>query len=496
MEYIIIQAGGKGTRLKQYTKNKPKAIVPVDNLPIIFHLFRKYPDKRFIIIGDYKKDVLEKYLQIFANVSYLFVDGSGNTGTCAGLKQALKFIPQNKSFMLIWSDLVLPQDFDVPEERGNWIGISKDFSCRWRYINGIFEEIKSDNQGVAGLFVFDNKKMLQEVPESGEFVKWLQSAGLTFQEVGLYRTKEYGLSETIQNPESGRCRPFNRITIQDRYIIKEGIDKQGRELAVREKKWYQHCQQLGFKSIPHIYCFDPFKMEYVNGKNVFEYDFSLEEKKVILKKIVGGLKELHKLEVGEPDYFSIRKAYFTKTIERLNLVRDLIPFTQRKEIVINGKKCKNIFFYQDMLLEKVSKVSCEQFCFIHGDCTFSNILVKMGTEPIFIDPRGYFGYTELLGDPMYDWAKLYYSIRGNYDQFNLKRFSLDIGETEVILHIESNNWEDMEEEFFSYLSEKQRTEIKLIHAIIWLSLTTYAWEDYDSICGAFYNGLYYLEEVL
>ena len=39
-------------------------------------------------------------------------------------------------------------------------------------------------------------------------------------------------------------------------------------------------------------------------------------------------------------------------------------------------------------------------------------------------------------------------------------------------------------------------EIKLLHAVIWLSLTTYAWQDYDSVCGAFYNGLYYLEEVL
>ena len=39
-------------------------------------------------------------------------------------------------------------------------------------------------------------------------------------------------------------------------------------------------------------------------------------------------------------------------------------------------------------------------------------------------------------------------------------------------------------------------QIHLLHAIIWLSLTTYAWEDYDSICGAFYNGLYYLEEAL
>ena len=38
--------------------------------------------------------------------------------------------------------------------------------------------------------------------------------------------------------------------------------------------------------------------------------------------------------------------------------------------------------------------------------------------------------------------------------------------------------------------------MKVFLAITWLSLTTYAWEDYDSICGAFYNGLYYLEEAL
>lgn len=45
MDYIIVQAGGKGTRLKYLTVNKPKALVPIDNLPMIFHLFHKYPDK-------------------------------------------------------------------------------------------------------------------------------------------------------------------------------------------------------------------------------------------------------------------------------------------------------------------------------------------------------------------------------------------------------------------------------------------------------------------
>ena len=57
MKYIIVQAGGRGSRLKNLTDNKPKALVPIDNLPMLFHLFRRYKDKKFIIISDYKKEV-------------------------------------------------------------------------------------------------------------------------------------------------------------------------------------------------------------------------------------------------------------------------------------------------------------------------------------------------------------------------------------------------------------------------------------------------------
>ena len=75
MNYIIVQAGGKGSRMQILTRNKPKALVPVNNLPMIFHLFRKYPEKKFIVIGDYKYDVLEHYLREFADVDYKLVCG-------------------------------------------------------------------------------------------------------------------------------------------------------------------------------------------------------------------------------------------------------------------------------------------------------------------------------------------------------------------------------------------------------------------------------------
>ena len=57
---IIIQAGGKGTRLEGLTRNKPKCLVPVNNLPIIFYAFQKFKDAEFTIIADYKTDVLQR----------------------------------------------------------------------------------------------------------------------------------------------------------------------------------------------------------------------------------------------------------------------------------------------------------------------------------------------------------------------------------------------------------------------------------------------------
>lgn len=494
-EYVIVQAGGKGTRLKTLTKNKPKAIVPIDNLPMIFHLFRKYPDKRFIIIGDYKKEVLEAYLSVFADVKYIVVGTDGNGGTCSGIQNALKIIPDSRSFMLMWSDLILGKNFELPDCSKDHIGLSNTFPCRWKYEDQTFSEDRSDKFGVAGLFIFTNKEMIRDVPESGEFVRWLQSKNMKFAPLFLKDTREFGLIEEIGKIESGKCRPFNSMTVADGKIRKEGIDEQGKKLAVREKAWYKYVSQYDNVPIPKIYSFDPFEMEAIDGKNIFDYDFSEKEKKTVLKKIVEELYSLHKHKELPPDAFSLNDAYYSKTMGRLNKIRNLIPLANERIITINGKKCRNVFFFQKELKEKIDSLSCEHFNLIHGDCTFSNMMLRKGVEPVFIDPRGYFGFTELFGDPDYDWAKLYYSVVGNYDQFNLRRFELDIGE-EIKLSIESNGWEQTEEEFFRLLKNVDPDQIKLIHAIIWLSLTTYAWEDYDSICGAFYNGLYYLEDVL
>ncbi len=504
MEYIIVQAGGKGTRLEHLTANKPKALVPVGNLPMLFHLFRRYPDKRFVVIADYKKEVMRRYLAAFGDVKYQVVDAEG-TGTCAGVGQALELVPEAEPFMLVWSDLVLPEDFCLPEEYrdGNrpghdYIGISRTFPCRWKYEDGTFAEEASTEHGVAGLFLFTDKGKLSGVPGSGELVRWMQQNRMQYRETGLDGTREFGLLEEYKKLAREKCRPFNRITVRGDVLVKEAVDAQGRQLAEHECAWYEKARTLDIPALPRIYGTFPLEMEYIRGKNIYETDLTQKEKQEILSMLVDALKKLHGSGTIPADPFSIREAYYGKTVKRIARIRDLVPFAGEKEIVVNGKRCRNVFFHLRELEKRTEALACGSFAFIHGDCTFSNLMVRESGEPVLIDPRGYFGYTELYGDVRYDWAKLYYSIAGNYDQFNLGRFSLEIGdrpEDGVRLSIGSNGWEEMEEAFFG-LTGADPYEIRLLHAVIWLSLSTYAWQDYDSVCGAFYNGLYYLEDVL
>ncbi len=497
-KYIVVQAGGKGTRMEHLTRNKPKALVPIDNLPMLFHLFRKYPDSRYVIIGDYKCDVLERYLAAFADVKYTTVRATGYSGTCAGLRQAMDKLPEGEPFMLIWSDLILPKEFEIPDVIGDYIGVAKDFPCRWKYENGTFVEERSDTFGVAGLFFFHDKTVLAGVPQEGELVRWLSETSLTFRSLPLYRVKEYGLLSEYEKLEPSRCRPFNRTYIEDGCFVKEPVDDQGRGLAKREAAWYRRVQGQHFANIPNIVSYEPLKMELIGGKAIYEYeDLTYDEKTELLRQIIDCLKSVQALESVHSDRASFDEAYIGKTFQRLEKVKNLVPFANDETVTINGRRCRNVFFHREELENQIAQYFPQSFKLIHGDCTFSNMMLRADGTPVLIDPRGYFGTTELYGDPAYDWSKLYYSVVGNYDQFNRKRFSLEIGEDSVELQIASNGWESLEPEFFRLLEDEVTPEqVKLIHAIIWLSLTTYAWEDYDSVCGAFYNGLYYLEEAL
>jgi GTP:adenosylcobinamide-phosphate guanylyltransferase len=139
---LLSKLAARETRLEKYTYNRPKCLVPVNNLPILFYAFKKFPKAKFQIICDYKRDVLEKYLNIFANEYDYNLVATNERGTCAGISSALDNINVCEPFMLMWSDLILSKDFRVPENiYENYVGISESFECRWSiYKQQIYRE--------------------------------------------------------------------------------------------------------------------------------------------------------------------------------------------------------------------------------------------------------------------------------------------------------------------------------------------------------------------
>lgn len=284
---------------------------------------------------------------------------------------------------------------------------------------------------------------------------------------------------------------------KDGRVYKQGIGEQGRKLGEMEQAWYQKAKELGYDKLPNIYSLDPIIMEEVAGCTIYQCkEYSIDAKKKIIAEIVCSLKKLHHLEKVEIDDESVRLNYKVKTWERLMKVKALLPYTDQEYICVNGRKCHNVFRFAEVLDELIDSLTVKEFCFIHGDCTFSNMLLRTNGELVLIDPRGYFGKTSLYGDPAYDWAKVYYSIVGNYDNLNLGKFRLHMGEEGIEVVVESNGFEELEEYYLELIKDQvDIKQIKLMHGLIWLSLTAYIWQDYDSVCAAFFWGLYFLEEV-
>jgi len=500
VEYIVVQAGGAGTRLGALTRNRPKALVSVNNRPILFHLFEKYPDKKFIIIGDCHADVLDRYLQTFAKVDYLLISASGK-GNAAGLRDALALLPEDAPFLLIWSDLLLSNAFQIPEEsRACYVGISGSFPCSWRFENGRLEKQPSAASGVAGCFVFDGKARLSTLPGEGSFTRWLSESGIPMTAMDMRGSMEVGTPEALRKADPGenRCRPYNHMEFTGDRVRKTGLTKEGKALIEREARWYERVTDYGFQGIPRIYSLSPLVMERIDGDNIFRATLDDFQKKQTIHRLVDALNTLHSCEKAPRNYFDLQKDYYQKTLDRIRGIRETIPFTNRQYITINGKQCRNIFFFEDDLNRAVRETLFDtEFGPIHGDCTLTNTMIDRDGKIYFIDARGYFGNTPILGDVYYDWAKLYYSIQGRFDQFNIKRFDLEIcGGGEVRFSIAPSGWEHLTEYFLSLIPNCNVEKIKLIHAIVWLSLASHCWEDYDSMCLAFYNGLFLWNECI
>ena len=497
---IIIQAGGRGSRLRHFTWNKPKCLVSYEGKPVIFHLFDKYKESNFHIIADYQIDKIKKYFKINPPKINIKLYSTKNKGTCAGIKDVLTQLNQKDKIIIVWSDLIIEK---TPAfEKSPTIVTTSSFTCRWSIKNNTMLEKTSTKNGIPGIFYFKNKNLLQSVPKSGEFVKWCSTNIKNFYTKKVNALKELGDFSTIENSYNkiGYGRYFNKIKITNKYVVKKSIDKNYDHLIKKELKWYNEVSRLGYKDIPKIYNHKDFKMEKIKGNHLFQYE-NLDKRKFfkIIENILTSLNDLHSKIESDSTIGDLKDVYINKTLNRLKSVSKIIPnFSSTETFTINGLKCKNYLHKKNIkIFNNINnKLYNEKFNSIHGDPTLSNILIKKTLKPIFFDPRGYFANNaNILGDRFYDFSKVYYSLVGNYDLFNRRKFKLYIDNYSIEIMMDNIYPEGAEKIFKSHF-KKDISKIEIIHSLIWLSLSGYVKDDIDSILASFYNGIYWMNKAL
>lgn len=86
---VVINAGGRGTRLDPFTKVLPKPLIPVGDIPIIEHIMREYQTyscNEFHIIVNYKRDLMKAYFADNGNhYNITWYDEETPLGTGGGL---------------------------------------------------------------------------------------------------------------------------------------------------------------------------------------------------------------------------------------------------------------------------------------------------------------------------------------------------------------------------------------------------------------------------
>lgn len=497
--HVIVQAGGRGSRLRHHTWNKPKCLVSVRNRPLLHRLFDRFADAQFAVIGDYAFDQLEKYLHINPPVPKYKLIQTAEKGTAAGIEAALKLIPPDSPVVLTWSDLIIGNLPNWPKGNKPVVCLTSAFTCRWSVNEeGHISETASAQTGIPGLFYFPRASMLSKLPHEGEFVRWFAENVHDFVTLSCPDLEELGDFATLEesNNRDGFSRFFNKVEVGEKQVVKTVVDPAYEEVHRREIAWYQEASNYGFRRIPKIFSLQPLVMERVRGRHVYQMnDLTEREQRAVIADYLDSLTSLHDKATAPVVMEDIEEVYLSKTVKRVQSVAEIIPGFHKESMTINGKKCRNVFSekHSDILKSFLSRLMPDRFAPIHGDATFSNTLVDEKLRVWFIDPRGYFAKPGIMGDVWYDFAKVYYSAIGGYDAFNRRKFKLYIDdETVEVLMEEPQLAKTARGIFLEYFGD-ELPRIEILHGLIWLALSGYAKDDIDSVIGSFYLGLYWLE---
>lgn len=147
---LVIQAGGKGTRLYPYTKILPKPLIPIGDISIterIINSFTKYGCKNVFMILNHKANMIKAYMtDLEKNYNMNYVNETNFLGTAGGLKLLKGKI--SNTFFLSNCDILVDADYECIYKTHKQQKNKITFVCSMKDIVIPYGVIKTDNNGI------------------------------------------------------------------------------------------------------------------------------------------------------------------------------------------------------------------------------------------------------------------------------------------------------------------------------------------------------------
>ena len=416
---LCILAAGKGTRNTSVV-GLHKALLPIENRPVISHIINSVPDTIEIIIAvGYKAEQVKSYIKhIFPKRDIILVDVENYEGPGSGPGLSLLKCKEylQTPFIFTSADTMVEENFVFNELEENWLGVSYvdiEDSLNYclvkgsKYLDKLYYGTGNRAYvGMAGIYEYEDYwKSL----EDHKIIKDEYQVVHGFSGLDKIRLIDFTWYDTGNNEDYEKTRKHfpnevvavknkEAIFIEEGKVVKYYDDTQKSQRRVERTKYLNGYSPEVTRLNASMYSYNHVQGELLS--NVLDDN--------ILKSIL----DFYKNKFAD-DWFltsdeflnNCKDIYHTKTYDRIksfaNTSLDRIEY-------INGIKVPGIL----ELLEQIDWQSIYDNAIpsrFHGDFQPENIIYD-GKDFKLIDWRESFGDSLDIGDLYYDLGKLYHAL--------------------------------------------------------------------------------------
>lgn len=178
--------------------------------------------------------------------------------------------------------------------------------------------------------------------------------------------------------------------------------------------------------------------------------------------------------------------------------KDFINLFRFNTLTINDVDCANFDQIWPVVKDIIRQFTPSDFCVIHGDMCFSNILYNPEDVPRLklIDPRGSFGAVGHYGDRYYDIAKILHSIDGGYEYFITDNFEVKQSYNIVTLTYGNDNKNYILNTFINEFSDYDLVKAHIIEGLIYIGMCARHYDNPKRQVAMYATGIRILNDVI